>query len=89
MVVVLGLVNIFTITRHVRAEEQSGRMEFLRRPFRPGGPCGRRWGDAVSALLFVVVASALMVAVGLPLQGSVMFAAAGAACGWVSPESPR
>lgn len=85
VVVVLGLVNIFTITRHVRAEEQSGRMEFLR-----AGRSGRvapLWAalgvTLVSALLFVVVASALMVAVGLPLQGSVMFAAAGAACGWV------
>ncbi|MFN8126035.1 MAG: hypothetical protein U0R64_05975 [Candidatus Nanopelagicales bacterium] len=85
IVLVLGLVNIFTVTRHVRAEEQAGRMEFLLAGrSRRVAPLWAALGvTVVTSLSFVVLATLLMIAVGLPAQGSLLFASAGAACGWV------
>lgn len=85
IVLVLGLVNIFTVSRHVRAEEQSGRAEFLLagRTNRVSPLYAAVGVTLVTSLIFVVLATAVMVAIGLPLAGSVLFAATAAAAALV------
>ena len=67
IVLVLGLVNIFTITRHVRGEEQSGRAEMLLagRTSRVASLWAAVFVTLIAALAFVAIATGLMVAVGL------------------------
>ena len=85
VVLVLGLVNIFTVSRHVRAEEQSGRAEFLLagRASRVSPLYAAVGVTLVTSAIFVVVATALMVLIGLPLTGSLLFAATAAAAALV------
>lgn len=77
VLLVLALVNVFTLTRHVRAEEESGRAEVLL-----AAPFGRRaplTGALLLVLLvdavFVVLVTGLMAAVGIEVTGAVLFAA--------------
>lgn len=85
IVFVLGLVNIFTVTRHVRAEEQSGRADLLLagRAARVAPLYAAVGVTLISSLLFVAVGTGLMVAVGLDGQGSLLFTMMGAAAALV------
>ncbi|MEI2715566.1 MAG: hypothetical protein V9E98_00970 [Candidatus Nanopelagicales bacterium] len=85
IVLVLGLVNIFTITRHVRGEEQSGRAEMLLagRTSRVASLWAAVFVTLIAALAFVAIATGLMVAVGLAPAPSFLFAATAAASAWV------
>ncbi len=76
VVLVLGLVNIFTVTRHVRAEEQAGRAELLLagRSARVAPLYAAIGVTVVTSVVFVLIATVLMVLVGLPLAGSLLFA---------------
>lgn len=85
VVLVLGLVNVFTVTRHVRAEEQAGRAELLLagRTSRVAPLWAAIGVTAVVSVVFIVLGTALMVAVGLPAAGAALFAVVSAASAWV------
>lgn len=76
VLLVLAVVNMATVTRHVRAEEESGRAEFLMSaPFARLAPLAAALLVAVLVdVVFVVVATLLLVAVGIELAGSLLFA---------------
>lgn len=84
-VLVLGLVNIFTITRHVRGEEQSGRSEMLLagRTSRVASLWAAVFVTVIAGLAFVAIGTGLMVAVGLAAAPSVLFTGTAAAAAWV------
>lgn len=85
VVFVLGLVNIFTVTRHVRAEEQSGRAEFLLagRTTRVAPLYAALGVTVVTAAAFAALCTAIMTLLGLPVVGSALFALTAAAAAWV------
>jgi ABC-2 type transport system permease protein len=82
--VLLGLLSLFTVIRHSRAEEEAARLELI-------GSTGVRRGAALTAALAVAAGTALVIGVltaaalaatGLPVAGSVAFGAAWAGCGF-------
>jgi ABC-2 type transport system permease protein len=85
VVFVIGLVNVFTVVRHTRAEEALGRAEFLR-----AGLTGRlaipTSGLKVAFILDLVIgvaATVALVAWGLPRDGAAMYGATVALCSGV------
>ncbi|WP_020658903.1 ABC transporter permease [Amycolatopsis benzoatilytica] len=71
----VAVLTILTVVRHTRAEEETGRWELLR-----GEATGRYAGLAAAGMLLVLTAFGLgtgaaagLVAVGLPLSGSLVF----------------
>ncbi len=83
--VVAGLMSMLIVTRHTRAEEESGRDELVR-----SGAVGRLTplASAVALALAANVVLGALIAVslvgyGLPAAGSVALGAASAASGWV------
>ena len=85
IIFVLGLVNIFTVTRHVRAEEQSGRTELLLagRSSRVAPLYAAVGVTLVSSAAFVIIGTGLMAAVGLAPLPSLLFTLTGAAAAMV------
>ena len=83
--VFVGLMAIFTVTRHTRAEEDTGRLELL-----SAGVVGRYAaltagvGVAASASILIgALAAVTMIGSGLPAAGSIAFGAGGALAGCV------
>lgn len=80
-----GLMSIFLVVRHTRADEETGRLELI------GSTVVGRYAPLVVALLVAAVANLVLVVVttgvlataGLPLVGSAAFALAEASCGVV------
>jgi ABC-2 type transport system permease protein len=80
-----GLMTIFLVVRHSRADEESGRLELV-----GSTAVGRRAPLAVAmlvataaSLILFVLTTAFLAAGGLPLTGSVAFAAGELGCGLV------
>lgn len=82
---VLGMVFSTTITRHVRAEEQSGRAEMLMAaPFARLAPLlAAVLVTLITAVVFVAGAVVLLWPLGIPVTGSLLFASALASCALV------
>jgi ABC-2 type transport system permease protein len=83
--VLVGLMSMFAVVRHTRAEEEAGRLELV-----GAGVVGRR--APLSAALLVATGAALvvgvmaaggLVAVGLPVRGSVALGMALTSAGWI------
>ncbi len=79
-----GLVSMFVIGRHTRAEEESGREELLR-----AAPVDRRASTTAALLTSVivntlagVVVSASLIAYGLEVPGSLIMGVGAMLCGW-------
>lgn len=78
-----GLMSVFTVIRHSRANEEAGRQELI------GAARVGRQAPLASALLMAVAANIVAAAllgivlplIGLPVAGSVAFALAAGACG--------
>lgn len=83
--VVVALMSLFMVSRHTRAEEESGRVDLLR-----AGVLGRH-ATTTAALLVVTgtnlvlgaVVAAILIGMGLPVTGSIVLASALAAGGIV------
>lgn len=83
--IVMGLMNMFLLGRHLRAEEESGRDELVR-----SAAVGRD-APALAALAVVLLADVVtatltagaLVGYGLPVEGSVVLAAGLLGCGLV------
>jgi ABC-2 type transport system permease protein len=83
--VLVALMSMFAVVRHTRAEEEAGRLELV-----GAGVVGRRAPLTAAllvatgaALLVGLVAAAGLVAVGLPVRGSLALGLALASAGWM------
>jgi ABC-2 type transport system permease protein len=85
MAAIVGLIAIFMVVRHTRADEESGRRELL------GATVVGRQAPLVSTLVVVLIANVVMavaialalIALGQPAAGSFAFGAAFGSVGWV------
>lgn len=85
LAIVIGLMNMFLVGRHTRADEEAGRSELLR-----SAPVGRHAGLAAVLLLALLTNAGLAVTLfvvatgtGLPAGGSLLLSLAAAALGLV------
>jgi ABC-2 type transport system permease protein len=85
VVLALGVLFIFTVTRHLRAEEESGRAELLlAAPLDRVAPVNAVLLLTLAASAsFAVLAALGMLTLGFEFTGSLVLALAAAACGWV------